>query len=60
MDTKTNENKLNGTEAMQNQDAQNGGKWDELIGIMNELSDCRAHYIILLAKLCLDMERKGE
>lgn len=60
MDNKMNESKLNGAEAMQNQDGQNGGKWDELIGIMNELSDCMAHYVILLAKLCLEMEREGE
>ena len=33
MDNKMNESKLNGAEAMQNQDGQNGGKWDELIGI---------------------------
>lgn len=60
MDNKMNESKLNGAEAMQNQDGQNGGKWDELIGIMNELSDCRAHFVILLAKLYRDMERRGK
>lgn len=60
MDNKTNESKLNGAEAMQNQEGQNCGKWDELIGIMNELSDCRAHFVMLLARLYLDMERRGK
>lgn len=51
MANKDNENR-NGNE-------QNNGKWDELIDIMNELSEYHAHFVILLAKLYLDMERNG-
>lgn len=36
------------------------GKWDELIEIMDTLSDCRAHFVMLLAKLYQDIERRGK
>lgn len=35
-------------------------KWSELIEIMNELSDYRAHFVVLLAKIYLEMEREGK
>lgn len=34
------------------------GKWEELIEIMNTLPDYRAHFVILLAKVCQELERE--
>lgn len=35
-------------------------KWSELIEIMNELSDYRAHFVVLLARSYLRLERAGK
>ena len=47
-------------EIEKNENKQTNGKWGELIEIMNELSDYRAHFVVLLAKLYRDMEREGK